>query len=309
MTVFAFFEKLIEANKREKRMTRASNYKRALNSFSAFLDYEDIPFSKMNEGMIKEYEEWLLNSGVTPNSSSFYIRNLRSVYNQAAKLGYAERSFMFENVYTGVDATISPRPAISEDAIANMLGLDLSYSLPLALSRDLFVFSYCARGMAFKDIAFLKKSDIIGDFIRYVVHKSGKTETVRMELITKSIVLRYADITKDSNYVFPIITATNSIQADNQYQIALSYHNRKLKRLGQMIGESIPLTHNVARNTWAKNAQNHNIPVSVIGPPLGIRSEKAAQDFLDSLVTSEADKANSTLLASLGNSVSELAMK
>ena len=76
-----------------------------------------------------------------------------------------------------------------------------------------------------------------------------------------------------------------------------------------MIGESTTLTHNVARNTWAKNAQNHNIPISVIGSALRIPTEKATQDFLDSLVISEADKANSTLLASLGNSVSELAMK
>ncbi len=308
MTVFTFFKTLIEANKREKRMTRAGNYKRALNSFSSFLEHKDISFADMNERMIKAYEKWLLNSGITLNSSSLYIRNLRSVYNQAVKQGYAERSFMFENVYTGVD-TISSRPVISEDAIAKMLQLDFSSSQPLALSRDLFIFSYCTRGMAFKDIAFLKKSDIAGDLIRYVVHKSGKTETVRMELLTKSIVFKYADTTKDSDYVFPIITVTEPIQADKQYQIALSYHNRKLKRLGQMLGASIPLTHNVARNTWAKSAQNHNIPVSVIGPALGISSEKATQDFLNSLVISEADKANSTLLASLNSSISDFAMK
>ncbi len=308
MTVFAFFEKLIETNKHKKLITRANNYQRALNSFSSFLEHKDISFADMNEGMIKEYEKWLRNNGVTLNSSSFYIRNLRAVYNQAAQQGYAERSFMFENVYTGVDAT-SARPAVSEDAIANMLQLDLSDSPSLALSRDMFVFSYCTRGMAFKDIAFLKKSDIVGDFIRYIVHKSGKVETVRMELLTKSIILKYVDTTKESNYVFPIITATDSPQAYSQYQIALSYHNRKLKRLGQMIGESIPLTHNVARNTWAKNAQNHNIPVSVIGPALGIHSEKATQGFLDSLVMSEADKANSTLLASLTNNISDVVMK
>ncbi len=292
MTVFSFFETLIAENKREKRLTKARNYQKALNSFSAFLNHEDIAFSEMNEMMIQAYEKYLLDSGVTPNSSSFYIRNLRAVYNQATQQGYAERSFMFENVYTGVDAT-SSRPAISEEAIARLLQLDLSNSQPLALSRDMFVFSYCTRGMAFKDIAFLKKSDIVGDFIQYVVH--GKTEMVRMELITKSIILKYVDATKNSDYVFPIITQEDVIQANSQYSVALSYHNRKLKRLGQMIGESTTLTHNVARNTWAKNALNHNIPISVIGPALGIPTEKATQEFLNSLVTSETDKANNKL--------------
>ncbi len=307
MTVTTFFELLIETNEREKRLTRARNYQKTLNSFSAFLEYKDISFFQMNGRMIKKYEKWLQNSGVTPNSSSFYIRNLRAVYNQAAKQGYAEHSFMFKDVYTGVDTT-SPRSAISEDAIANLLSLDLSYSQPLALSRDLFVFSYCTRGMAFIDIAFLKKSDIEGDFIRYVVHKSGKTETVRMELITKSIVLKYADTTQRSDYVFPIITKEDAAQAYGQYQTALNYHNHKLKRLGQMIGESVPLTHNVARNTWAKSAQEHNIPVSVIGSAMGMSSEKTTQDFLDSLITSDADKANSELLDSLNNNLSGFAI-
>ncbi len=104
-----------------------------------------------------------------------------------------------------------------------------------------------------------------------------------MELITKSIILRHAERTSDSEYVFPIITRTDPTKAYTQYQGALGYHNRKLKELGRLIGETIPLTHNVARNTWAKTAQNHDIPVLVIGSALGLRSEKATRDFLDSI--------------------------
>ncbi len=308
MKVYAFFEKLIADNKKEKRMTRVKNYQNALSSFSSFLKHKDISFADMNEKMIKKYEKWLLSNGVTPNTSSFYIRNLRAVYNQAVQEGYADRSFMFEDVYTGVDKNI-PRPAISEDAIARLLQLDLSGSRGLALARDIFIFSYCTRGMGYKDIAYLKKSDVVGNFIRYKVSKTGKAEAVRMEIITKSIILRYTEQTKDSEYVFPIITSADSTKAFGQYQWSIGYHNRKLKILGQMIGESIPLTHNVARNTWAKNAQNHDIPVSVIGSALGIPTEKATQDFLDSLVTTDVDIANSTLLASLNNCVSGLAVK
>ncbi len=254
VTVFSFFETLIDANEREELLPRARNYRRTLSSFSAFLEHEDISFAQMNEKMIKGYEEWLLSSGITLNSSSLYMRNLRSVYNQAVKLGYAERSFMFEDVYTGVD-TVSSRPVVSEDAIANMLKLDLSCSPSLALSRDLFVFSYCTCGMTFKEIAFLRKTDVTGDYVRYAAGKSGKKKAVRMELVAKSIVIKYADIAGDSEYVFPIITKTDAHEAYSQYQVALNYHNKKLKRLGQMIGEDIPLSHNVARNTWVKREQ------------------------------------------------------
>lgn len=44
-----------------------------------------------------------------------------------------------------------------EKTILKLQRLDLSYSSALALSRDLFVFSYSTRGMAFVDMAYLKK--------------------------------------------------------------------------------------------------------------------------------------------------------
>ncbi len=83
MTVFAFFEELIASNKAGKRMATVRNYQNTLNSFSAFLEHKDIAFADMNEGMIKGYERWLRSNGVTLNSISYYIRNLRAVYNQA----------------------------------------------------------------------------------------------------------------------------------------------------------------------------------------------------------------------------------
>ncbi len=255
MNVFAFFESLIESCKCKGQISRARNYQKTLNSFSSFLEHRDISFAEMDEGMIGDYERWLQDGGLTPNSSSFYIRNLRAVYNHAVKHGYAARSFMFEDVYTGVVAT-PDRKTLSEEDIAKLLRLDLSRSRPLALTRDLFVFSYFTHGMAFVDIAFLRKTDMEGDLIRYVVRKSERRETVRMESVAQSIVLKYADATRESDYVFPIITETDTAKAYSQYQIALSYHNRKLKRLGRMIGECVPLSHSVARNTWVRRTQD-----------------------------------------------------
>lgn len=69
--------------------------------------------------------------------------------------GWAEPASPFGGVYTGVDRT--RKRAIDERLIARLKNLDLPVSGPLPLARDLFVFSYCARGMAFVDMAFLRK--------------------------------------------------------------------------------------------------------------------------------------------------------
>lgn len=59
--------------------------------------------------------------------------------------------------------------------------MDLEYSQSLAMARDLFVFSYCTRGMAFVDVAFLKKEDINDGVISYIRRKTGQQLSIRIE--------------------------------------------------------------------------------------------------------------------------------
>lgn len=51
---------------------------------------ESIIEEKMNAGRIRtaEYESYLRDRGVSPNSSSFYMRTLRAVYNRAVENGF-----------------------------------------------------------------------------------------------------------------------------------------------------------------------------------------------------------------------------
>ena len=58
-----------------------------------------------------------------------------------------EQTFPFRNVYTGVERT--RKRAVPEAIMVRLQKLDLTHSAPLAFSRDMFIFSYCTRGMAF----------------------------------------------------------------------------------------------------------------------------------------------------------------
>lgn len=93
------------------------------------------------------------------------MRVLRSIYNKGIDEGYTSQTFPFRNVYTGVDRT--DKRAVGEDVLIRLRHLDLTKSPHLALSRDIFMFSYAMRGMAFVDIAFLRKSDVHGNEIVY----------------------------------------------------------------------------------------------------------------------------------------------
>ena len=302
VTVLSFIEKQIVHLKASRKLGTARNYQRTLNSFSALLNGGDISFALLNEGLVMEYNDWLQRRKVMNNSISFYMRTLRAVYNKAVKQHLVEQSFPFRDVYTGVDRT--RKRAVSEEVVVQLQKMDLRFSHPLTLARDLFIFSYCTRGMAFVDMAFLCKQDIVNGMITYTRHKTGQRLVVRVEPCIEYILKHYETATRESPYVFPILSSNDPEEAYRQYQTALGYHNRKLKRLAGLTGVEIPFSSYTPRHTWATTARNHNVPLSVISAGMGHTSEKTTQIYLASLENSVIDQANRGILEKLNFGVS-----
>ncbi len=296
-TVASFFREMIAQCRRNKTLGTARNYERTLRSFMDFLNGEDIHLSQITDCLVADYEAWMLGKGIMRNSSSFYLRNLRSVYNKAVKRSLTEQKYPFQDVYTGIDRT--RKRAVDEDIVLRLQSLDLGNSQALAFSRDLFIFSFCTRGMAFVDIAFLRKSDVANGVISYVRRKTGQQLFVRIEPCMEQIIRRYAGRGKDSPYVFPILTASSPEEAYRQYQAALTYHNRKLKRLGRELGENLSLSSYTSRHTWATAARKHNVPLSVISEGMGHSSERTTRIYLAALENSVIDEANRDIVRRL----------
>ena len=196
VTVFAFIEKQIACLRAGGRLGTARNYRRTLNSFAGFLNGADIPFSLLDEQLVSRYDDWLRRRRIVRNTVSFYMRVLRAVFNKAVREGIVSQSSPFRNVYTGVDRT--RKRAVGEETVIRLRRLNLEHSPSLALARDIFIFSYCARGMAFVDIAFLRKQDIAGGAICYVRRKTGQRLTIRIEPCMGDIIERYAPVTRTS---------------------------------------------------------------------------------------------------------------
>lgn len=297
LTVFTYIEKQIARLRANGKLGTARNYRRTLNSFAGFLQGADIPFSLLDEQLIGRYNDWLLQRRIVRNTVSFYMRVLRAVFNKAVREGVVPQSYPFRHVYTGVDRT--RKRAVGEETVIRLRRLNLEHSPSLALARDIFIFSYCARGMAFVDIAFLRKQDIAGGTIRYVRRKTGQRLTIRIEPCMSDIIGRYSQVTRTSDYVFPLLNAEDPVRMFSQYQTALGYYNRRLKRLAELLELETPLSSYTSRHTWATTARNHNVPLSIISAGMGHASEKTTQIYLASLESSVIDQANRSIIASL----------
>lgn len=296
-TVLDFIKKQIDYLLGSNRIGTARNYRRTLNSFSSFLIHSDIPFAVLDEQLVTDYSNWLRRRGVTRNTISFYMRILRSVYNKAVRQKITVQTFPFQNVYTGVDKT--RKRATNENTIIRLKKLDLSQSPPLSLARDLFIFSYCARGMAFVDMAFLTKKNISNGNIHYIRRKTGQSLSIKIETYMQEIISRYTLQTLYTPYIFPLITSEEETKAYMQYQNALRYYNQQLKRLSNMLDLDIPLTSYTSRHTWATSARKHNVPLSVISAGMGHNSEKTTEIYLATLENSVIDQANHDIISFL----------
>lgn len=182
--------------------------------------------------------------------------------------------------------------------------LELDARPSLCMARDLFIFSYCTRGMAFVDIAFLKKKNIHRGVLTYRRRKTKQEMSVHIEPCIQNIIDKYKKLTENSEYVFPILTSTNEVSALRQYYTAINYHNRKLKILAEMAGVDAHLTSYTSRHSWATTARNHNIPLSVISAGMGHTSEKTTEIYLASMQNSVIDDANKNVLQELSRYIS-----
>ena len=297
INLLSFINQQIEYLNSCNRYSTARNYLRTKNSIALYCNNKDLPLSTVDESFVDGYNLFLQQRGLVRNSISFYMRILRAVYNKAQRQHVIEqnRTNPFINVYTGVDRT--RKRAVNEKIIHQLYKMDLKHSPALTLARDLFLFSYCTRGMAFIDMAYLSRSNIRGGEITYVRHKTDQQLVIRIEPAVQTIIDRYSN--PFSQYIFPILKSKENAKKFKQYQIALNYYNRQLKRLSFLLRSDCNLTSYVARHSWATAARKHNIPLSVISAGMGHTSERTTQIYLKALDNTAIDTANRKIISCL----------
>ena len=291
----SFSNKLIDRMRQTGKQRTAETYTTAINSFTRFNGTDnDIPLDRFDSNLVMEYEAYLQSYGLCPNSSSFYMRNLRAIYNRAVDMELTAQRNPFRRVYTGIDKTV--KRAIPATTIRKIRNLELSKSQSLDFARDMFMFSFCMRGMSFVDMAYLKKKDLKNGHITYRRKKTGQLLNVEWTRQMQNIVDKYKF--NATGYLLPIILREDGTER-RQYQNQMMKVNRHLKEVANLINLTMPLSLYCSRHSWATIARGKDIPLSVISEGLGHDSEATTQIYLDSIKSSEVDKANRKILKDL----------
>lgn len=288
---FVFMEGVIRHLQGQGSIRTAENYITALNCLRKYHDGITLPMNMVDSNFVCNFERSLKRRGVCLNTSSFYLRIIRAVYNRAVRQGIAKDCHPFSLVYTSVGKT--EKRAVDIETI-KLIGELACRRKNECLARDLFMFSFYTRGMSFVDIAFLKKQDIRNGYVYYRRHKTGQLLVVKWERQMEEIVALYP--TEPENpYLLPIIKHPGEREMQ-QYRYKLCTVNNELKTIGQRVGLDNGLTMYVARHSWATIAKSLNTPVEVISEAMGHTNEKTTHIYLKSINANQIDTVNSKII-------------
>lgn len=293
-SVFNFIRNQIRHKRQLGKVRSSETYRSMLNSLMHFRNGRDLTFDMVDGGLMELYEAWMLNGGLTRNTTSFYMRILRTNYKMAVEKGLTADRHPFRHVYCGMDKTV--KRSIPFIDIKKINGLDLSRKPSLDFARDMFMFSFCTRGMSFIDMAYLKKTDLDSGCLAYRRKKTGQLLTVEWTRQMQAITDKYKP--NATKYLLPIITREDGSER-RQYQNQMRKINRHLKDIARLAGLPLALSMYYTRHSWATIARGKAVPLAVISEALGHDSETTTQIYLDSIKSSEVDKANSMILEGL----------
>ena len=293
-TVFAYMRRQSERRKMLGKVRTGETYQQTLCSFMKFRHGVDLYFDRLDADMVEQYESYMRAKNLSRNTTSFYMRILRSIYNRAVEDGLTQQTEPFKRVYTGVDKTA--KRAITFKEIKRIKELDLSNRPDWDYARDMFLFSFYLRGMSFIDLAYLRKRDLSNGYITYIRKKTGQQLTIRWERSMQEIVDKYAE--NPTQYLLPIITRQDGTER-KQYLNKILFVNRKLKQVARLAKISTPLTMYVSRHSWASIAKSKNVPLSVISEGMGHDNEETTRIYLAAIQTNQIDDANRRILKEL----------
>ncbi len=301
-TLYAFTEKLAKEMESGGFFRTAKAYRTAATRLIDFSGNKSLGGEHITPELLGDFQAALKADGRTMNTISCYMRTLRAIYHKAIAEGRIARRTdnLFAGVYTGVSTT--RKRALTQKELEILAAYDPTEEAPIRTKRQelpehlrpglaMFLFCYHARGMCFIDMAFLKKTDLRGDTIRYKRHKTGQPIELQVLPAMRRIIEWFNPQTAGSPYLFPVITDADG-DTNLQYESGLRLQNQRLKKIADVCGIAKRFSTHSARHSWATVAKNAGLPLAVISEGLGHTNQRTTEIYMASLERSVLNQAS-----------------
>lgn len=281
--LFSYLEQKVILYREARRESYAVSHENLIAKLKDFHKKDTLPFREINFSFLNRLEAKHLSQGFTLGGLGVYLRTLKARFNDAIKENVIDSSLYPFKDYK-IKAGQPERKALSDAGFKKFQTLKLEKESPRYRARNLFLASFYMRGMNFKDMAYLKVSNITPNFKRlaYRRRKTGKPYNIAIHPKLKAILLEFlgSDFNAD-DYVFPILTHDDPPQSHRRIiKAKRGTLNNMYGKIGKIIGEKFSFYS--ARHTYATMSKRRGVPTSAIQEALGHSLEKTTQVYLDS---------------------------
>ena len=307
----ASFKKHIDKLSRKGQAGTARAYGSAYSALNEFQRSNDLDPASLTVQKLEEFDQWLrtprpkksdpkkTTKPLNDTSVCIYMRCLRSVYNEmAATDEYLVSIYPFSKKDNDRKYKI-PTAGGGQKGITlsiNDIGSFINGEVdgeeipqnPIYRAKQLFLFSFFAQGINFKDMALLKFGDVGKDTISFKREKTIRTHkeptTIRIPLTDElnAILIEQGNSNRHpNNFVFELFDANTKYskkQEDDAIRQWVKTTNKWLKRYSEKNKLPQVSTYS-ARHSFANIAKTH-LPVVQISKMLGHSRITTTQSYL-----------------------------
>ncbi len=245
-----------------------------LEDFESYLRNIDLNLKGTKRNKSKKYEPKYMSV----NTVSLNLRNLRAVVNYAIRKGLlSANDYPFSNYSIKTEKT-KHRTIAPEDLI-KIFNYDGTESENKAI--DLFKLSFYLIGINFKDLLYLKKSDVYKGRIEYSRFKTKSHYSIKIIPAAKKIIKEYSG----DQFLLRILEDKIKISnPDRMYPIhkdVTKFVSKYLKRVCEKLGIDIQISTYYARHSWATIARKAGVDYDVIKLALGHKNSDVTAVYIE----------------------------
>lgn len=293
--VFYYYQRKIEELRTQDRIKTASSYdlsekaiKNYLKSKGANTDY--LSFDSVNGKFLNGFEKWMVDKQkCSLTSVGFYLRALRSLFNQAIDEGeITKENYPFRKGSYEVPASRNIKKALSKTDLKKLYEFQPPKGSLMEKAKHFFFFSYQANGMNMRDICELKYRDIGSGNITFIRSKTKLTTKSKQQTIVvpltgflRAMIEKYGNKNRNPDtYVFPVLkasmNATERIRAVDAFTRSI---NTGIKKLAKGAGVDEDISTYYARHSFATVAVQNGASLEFIQGSLGHSSINTTMNY------------------------------
>jgi len=254
---FALVDEKINIYNKLGNLNYMDSFKTTKTIVENFCGTSILPFETIDYNFLTRLENSLKFRGVKANSIGVFMRNIRTIYNQAISMGLVELSLYPFRKYRIPKETTRHRDLTARE-IAAIAKIEIKEPL-IAWARDMFMLSFYLIGINMKDLMYVEK--IEEGHINYKRSKGKRDYSIKVWPEAMYIINRYPG----KKYLL------NTLDNYSDYRFATKRINERMKDVAELCQINKPISTYYARHAWGTIASSIGISLDNISRALGHR--------------------------------------